>query len=37
MQYADRKKLYRKVEKERESRVLAYVTGDRPGMETQIS
>lgn len=34
--YADRKKIYEKIEKERNSRVIAYVTGDREGMGTQI-
>ena len=35
--YATRQAVYKKVEKERDSRVIAYVTGDRPGMETQVS
>ena len=35
--YSDRKKFYKKIERERNSKVIAYVTGDRPGMETQIS
>lgn len=34
--YADRKKFYEKIEHERNSKVIAYVTGDRPGMEAQI-
>ena len=34
--YADRKKFYEKIEKERNSKVIAYVTGDRPGLETRI-
>ena len=34
--YADRKKIYEKIEKERNSKVIAYVTGDRPGLETRI-
>jgi Serine dehydrogenase proteinase len=34
--YADRKPLYAKLEKSRNSRVLTYVTGDRRQMETQI-
>lgn len=34
--YAERKKFYQKIENERGSKVIAYVTGDRPGMETQI-
>jgi hypothetical protein len=35
--YADRKALYQRLEQQRESRVLVYVTGDRRGLETQIS
>lgn len=34
--YADRKRGYERLEKEHNSKVLAYVTGDRPGWETQI-
>lgn len=34
--YTDRKKLYRDVEKERKSKVISYITGDRSGMETRI-
>lgn len=34
--YSDRKKFYEKIERERNSKVIAYVTGDRPGMEAQI-
>lgn len=34
--YADRIDLYEELEQKRESRVLVYVTGDRPGLETQI-
>lgn len=34
--YADRKKFYEKIEVERQSKVIAYVTGDRPGMGAQI-
>lgn len=34
--YVDRKKFYEKIEKERNSKVIAYVTGDRPGLETSI-
>lgn len=34
--YEQRKKIYEKIENERESKVIAYVTGDRPGMEAQI-
>lgn len=29
--------LYKKIEEERQSKLLVYITGDRPGMETQIS
>lgn len=34
--YAERKKFYEKIEQERNSKVIAYVTGDRPGLETII-
>ena len=34
--YQQRKAFYEKIEKERGSKVIAYVTGDRPGMEAQI-
>lgn len=34
--YPDRKKFYEKIEHERNSKVIAYVTGDRPGMGAQI-
>jgi hypothetical protein len=34
--YADRKAFYQRIESDRNSKVLAYVTGDRPGLETQI-
>lgn len=34
--YSDRLKFYQKIESERNSKVIAYVTGDRPGMEAQI-
>ena len=37
MAYQDRRELYRQMEEERESRVIAYVTGDRPGLETAMS
>ncbi|MEC4590700.1 hypothetical protein VPG91_06855 [Nitrospirillum amazonense] len=37
MSYKERKKIYRDLEKIRETKVLVYVTGDRKGMETQIS
>ena len=35
--YTDRCSLYAQIEAERNSKVLAYVTGDRPGMEIQIA
>jgi len=34
--YTDRKKIYEKIEKERNSKVIAYVTSDRSGMGAQI-
>lgn len=34
--YNDRLTFYKKIEKEHNSKVIAYVTGDRPGMECQI-
>jgi hypothetical protein len=34
--YADRRALYAQIEAERNSKVVAYVTGDRPQLETQI-
>jgi hypothetical protein len=34
--YQDRLELYRKLERERNSKLLVYVTGDRQGLETQI-
>lgn len=34
---ADRIELYQRIERERNSKLLVYVTGDKPGMETQIS
>jgi hypothetical protein len=34
--YRKRRRLYREIERERASRVIAYVTGDRQGMQTQI-
>ena len=37
MSYAARRRLYRTIERERESRVVTFVTGDRTGMETQIA
>jgi hypothetical protein len=33
----DRLPLYPKLETERKTKVITYVTGDRPGLETQIS
>jgi hypothetical protein len=35
--YEDRLNLYKQIEAQRQSRVIAYVTGDRPGMQAQIS
>ena len=35
--YKDRLAFYKRIEKERNSKVIAYVTGDRRGMETQIA
>ena len=37
MNYQKRKQLYRKIEKDRKSKVLAFVTSDRKGMETLIA
>jgi Serine dehydrogenase proteinase len=37
IEYQVRKKLFAIVEKQRRSKVIAYVTGDRRGLETQIS
>ena len=34
--YLDRKRFYERIEHERNSKVIAYVTGDRPGLEAQI-
>jgi hypothetical protein len=34
---ANRIDLYKKIETERNSKLLVYITGDKPGMETQIS
>jgi hypothetical protein len=34
--FKDRIEFYREIEKRRESKLLVYVTGDRPGFETQI-
>ena len=35
--YVNRLSLYRELEELRESKLLVYITGDRPGMETQIA
>jgi hypothetical protein len=35
--YDRRQEIYKKIEKDRKSRVIAYVTGDRPGMQAQIN
>lgn len=35
--YTQRQALYEELEKDRESRLVVYVTGDRPGAETRIS
>lgn len=35
--FAARKTIYEQIEQTRNSRVIAYVTGDRPGVETQVS
>ncbi|MBS6738643.1 MAG: serine protease [Enterobacteriaceae bacterium] len=35
--YAERQKMYQRLEAKRDSKVICYVTGDRPGQETQIS
>ncbi|MGA3062995.1 MAG: hypothetical protein ABSD90_07175 [Methylocystis sp.] len=37
MDYAFRLRLYRRIERERQTKVLAFITGDRPGMETAIA
>lgn len=34
--FEDRKKLYKKLEKSRDSKLLTYITGDRRGLETEI-
>ena len=33
----DRIEQYKQIEAERKSKLLVYITGDKPGMETQIS
>ncbi len=35
--YSERGTVYRQIEEARSSKVIAYVTGDRPGMETKIA
>lgn len=35
--YSARKTLYEKLEKERLSKIIVYITGDRPGLEAQIA
>jgi hypothetical protein len=37
MGYAERRPLYRAIERAARARVIAYVTGDRPGMQAQVS
>lgn len=37
MNFDDRKALYKRLQKQRSSRVLTYATGDRVGLETQIA
>ena len=37
MTYAQRRELYTQIEQERDSKVIAYVTGDRPGLEAGIA
>jgi len=37
VRYADRQKHYAKIEKERKTKVLTFVTSDRQGMETAIA
>lgn len=37
MTYQTRRHLYRQLEAERGSKVIAYITGDRPGLETSIA
>jgi ClpP class serine protease len=37
MGYAERRPLYRAIERASRARVIAYVTGDRPGMQAQVS
>lgn len=35
--YEQRKELYKKLEEKRGSKVITYITGDRPGLQTQIA
>lgn len=35
--FKDRLEAYKKIEAERGTKLLVYITGDRPGLETQIS
>ena len=37
MNFETRKAIYKKIEEERSTKVLAYITGDRRGVETQLS
>ena len=37
MTYQTRRALYRQIEADRDSKVIAYVTGDRPGLQTSIA
>lgn len=37
MNYQDRQLLYKQIETQRNTKVFAFVTGDRPGLETQIA
>lgn len=37
MNYSERKRLYRQIERDRESKVLSFITSDRRGMESQIA
>lgn len=34
--FQDRNSIYEKIEKKRDSKIIVYITGDRPGLETQI-
>ena len=35
--FCDRKEWYKTIEKERDSKLIVYITGTRPGLETQIA